>query len=202
MRSRATSVRTVATIGNFDGVHLGHQHDATAAQAANDRLPVVAVTFEPHPMAAAPEHAPERLTNLAQRAALLEQAGADHVLAIPFSREIATWTSRSSSSGCCSMPFTCRRWWSAPTFASAPRLLATYTPCVRSGFFEKVLKAIAIGLDGGPQVWSSTYIRSRLAAGDVEGAAEALGRPYSVTGVVSRGDQRGRELGFLRPPMC
>ena len=53
-----------------------------------------------------------------------------------------------------------------------------------------------IALDGGPQVWSSTYVRTCLLAGDVEGAAEALGRPYTVTGIVVKGDQRGRELGF------
>ncbi len=53
-----------------------------------------------------------------------------------------------------------------------------------------------IALDGGPQVWSSTYVRHCLAAGDVEGAAEALGRPFAVRGVVVRGDQRGRELGL------
>ncbi len=56
--------------------------------------------------------------------------------------------------------------------------------------------AEGIALDGGPQVWSSTYVRTCLAAGDVAGAAEALGRPFSVRGVVVRGDQRGRELGF------
>ncbi|MEO5663484.1 MAG: riboflavin kinase, partial [Nocardioides sp.] len=50
--------------------------------------------------------------------------------------------------------------------------------------------------DGGPQVWSSTYIRNCLTAGDVAGAAEALGRPFAVRGVVVKGDQRGRELGF------
>ena len=53
-----------------------------------------------------------------------------------------------------------------------------------------------IALDGGPQVWSSTYVRTCLAAGDVEGAAEALGRPFSVVGHVVRGDLRGRELGY------
>ena len=51
--------------------------------------------------------------------------------------------------------------------------------------------AEGIALDGGPQVWSSTYVRTCLAAGDVAGAAEALGRPYAVRGVVVRGDQRG-----------
>jgi riboflavin kinase/FMN adenylyltransferase len=57
-------------------------------------------------------------------------------------------------------------------------------------------EAEGIALDGGPQVWSSTYVRTCLATGDVAGAAEALGRPYAVRGVVVRGDQRGRELGF------
>jgi riboflavin kinase/FMN adenylyltransferase len=56
--------------------------------------------------------------------------------------------------------------------------------------------AEGIPLDGGPMVWSSTYVRTCLAAGDVAGAAEALGRPYAVRGVVVRGDQRGRELGY------
>jgi riboflavin kinase/FMN adenylyltransferase len=51
-------------------------------------------------------------------------------------------------------------------------------------------------LDAGPMVWSSTYVRQCLAAGDVAGAAEALGRPYAVRGAVVRGDQRGRELGY------
>jgi riboflavin kinase/FMN adenylyltransferase len=56
--------------------------------------------------------------------------------------------------------------------------------------------AEGIPLDGGPMVWSSTYVRTCLAAGDVAGAAEALGHPYAVRGVVVQGDQRGRDLGF------
>jgi riboflavin kinase/FMN adenylyltransferase len=61
---------------------------------------------------------------------------------------------------------------------------------------EQGFTAEGIELDGGPMVWSSTYVRTCLAAGDVVGAAEALGRPYSVRGVVVKGDQRGRELGY------
>ncbi len=56
--------------------------------------------------------------------------------------------------------------------------------------------AEGVELDGGPQVWSSTYVRTCLAAGDVAGAAQALGRPFAVRGVVVRGDQRGREIGY------
>ena len=61
---------------------------------------------------------------------------------------------------------------------------------------ERGFTAEGIPLDGGPMVWSSTYVRTCLAAGDVAGAAEALGHPYAVRGVVVRGDERGRELGY------
>ena len=57
-------------------------------------------------------------------------------------------------------------------------------------------RAEGIALDGGPQVWSSTYVRNCLLSGDVEGAAEALGHPFTVRGEVVKGDQRGRELGY------
>jgi riboflavin kinase/FMN adenylyltransferase len=56
--------------------------------------------------------------------------------------------------------------------------------------------AEGIPLDGGPQVWSSTYVRNCLLSGDVSGAAEALGHPFTVRGEVVKGDQRGRELGY------
>jgi riboflavin kinase / FMN adenylyltransferase len=61
---------------------------------------------------------------------------------------------------------------------------------------EHGFTAEGIALDGGPQVWSSTYVRNCLAAGDVAGAAEALGHPFTVRGEVVKGDQRGRTLGF------
>jgi riboflavin kinase/FMN adenylyltransferase len=57
-------------------------------------------------------------------------------------------------------------------------------------------ETVGVPLDGGPQVWSSTYCRQCLATGDVAGAAEALGRPFAVRGTVVEGDKRGRELGY------
>ncbi len=188
---------TVVSIGNFDGVHLGHQHVIrAAAQAADGKYPVVAVTFDPHPMAVLrPEHAPAQLTSISQRAELLEQAGADHLLAIPFSREIAAWT-----------PDQFIQWVLIDTLHATTVVVgANFRFGARAAGDSHTLAAagqklgfevISIDLDGGPQVWSSTYIRACLGEGDVEGAAEALGRPYSVSGVVTRGDQRGRELGF------
>jgi len=86
---------TVVVIGNFDGVHLGHQRVLARARetAASRGLTVVAVTFDPHPMAVLrPEHAPTQLTTVERRAELLAEAGADHVLALPFDRDMASWT--------------------------------------------------------------------------------------------------------------
>ena len=84
---------TAVTVGNFDGVHLGHQHvirraREVAADVGAER--VVAVTFDPHPISVLrPEHAPTALTTIDTRVDLLAEAGVDDVLVIPFSREIA-----------------------------------------------------------------------------------------------------------------
>ena len=86
---------TVVVIGNFDGVHRGHQSVIGRAREVADRegRALVAVTFDPHPMAVLrPEHAPSALTTLDVRVALLADVGVDHVFALPFSREIAAWS--------------------------------------------------------------------------------------------------------------
>ena len=102
---------------------------------------------------------------------------------------------RSSSSGCWSAACTRGPSWSAPTSGSAARAVRRRGHAARGGPpHDFVVEGIA--LDGGPQVWSSTYVRTCLAAGDVEGAAEALGRPFTRPRHRRRGDQRGRELGY------
>jgi riboflavin kinase/FMN adenylyltransferase len=191
--------RTVVTIGNFDGVHLGHQHVLRRAREVADELGVsrvVAVIFDPHPIAVLrPEHAPPTLTDIDSRVRLLDRAGADAVLVVPFSREVAAW--------------------SPEQFVKQVIVDALHAQAVVVGanfrFGNKAAGDVAtlrelgatmdftaegIPLDGGPQVWSSTYIRNCLAAGDVEGAAEALGRTFTVRGEVVEGDRRGRELGY------
>ena len=92
-------------------------------------------------------------------------------------------------------PARAARSWSARTSASASGPPETSRTLAELGAAHG-FAAEGVALDGGPQVWSSTYIRNCLAAGDVEGAAEALGHPFAVRGVVVKGDQRGRELGY------
>jgi riboflavin kinase/FMN adenylyltransferase len=190
--------RTVVVIGNFDGVHLGHQHVIGRARerADADGLRVVAVTFDPHPMAVLrPDHAPLTLTDLDTRCDLLARAGADDVFVIRFSREIAAWTPEEFIERILVDGLHARHVVVGANFRFGNRAsgdVATLTRAREAGDFE----VEGIALDGGPQVWSSTYVRTCLTAGDVEGAAEALGRPYSVAGEVVEGDRRGRELGF------
>jgi len=187
------------TIGNFDGMHLGHQHVVrrtreVAADVGADH--VVAVTFDPHPIAVLrPEHAPPTLTTIDQRLRLLGDAGVDGVWVLPFSREIASWTPEEFID----------RVLVAGLHAKAVVVGGNFRFGNRAAGDCNLLRAVGeehdfvleeVDLDGGPQVWSSTYVRTCLAAGDVAGAAEALGRPFTVRGMVVEGDKRGRELGY------
>jgi len=190
--------RTVVVIGNFDGVHLGHRHVVQRARELADRdgLRVVAATFDPHPMAVLrPEHAPLTLTDIDRRSLLLAQAGVDDVFVIPFSREIAAWTPVEFIDRVLVNGLHARHVVVGANFRFGARASGDVAALVEAGR-ERDFDTEGIALDGGPQVWSSTYVRTCLAAGDVEGAAEALGRPYSIVGRVIEGDHRGRELGY------
>jgi riboflavin kinase/FMN adenylyltransferase len=191
--------RTVVTIGNFDGVHLGHRHVVSRAREAATRLGadrVVAVTFDPHPMAVLrPEHAPPTLSGIDERVGLLVGAGVDDVLVLPFDRDMADWSPETFVSRVLVDTLHALGVVVGVNFRFGKRAagdVALLAELGRRDGFE----AEGVPLDGGPQVWSSTYVRTCLAAGDVAGAAEALGRPVSVRGVVQRGDRRGRELGY------
>lgn len=189
---------TVVVIGNFDGVHLGHRHVVSRARELADRrgVRVVAVTFDPHPMAVLrPEHAPTTLTAVDERAELLGDCGADAVLVMPFDRGVAAWTPEEFVERVLVDALHAAVVVVGANFRFGNKAAGDVATLRQAGE-RHGFEAEGIALDGGPQVWSSTYVRMSLAAGDVAGAAEALGRPYAVRGVVVRGDQRGRDLGF------
>ena len=190
--------RTVVTIGNFDGVHLGHQHVIRRAGevAAALGVDVVAVTFDPHPIAVLrPEHAPPTLTSIEDRTRLLAEAGVDDVLVVPFTRELAGWSPERFVEEILVDALHARAVVVGANFRFGNRASGDVA-MLREAGEKHDFSVEGIALDGGPQVWSSTYVRNCLAAGDVEGAAEALGRLFTVRGTVARGDRRGRELGF------
>ena len=189
--------RTVVTNGNFDGVHRGHLRVlAEARRVAGDDGHVVAVTFDPHPMAVLrPEHAPTMLSDIATRADLLADAGADDVLVLPFSRDVAAWTPGEFIDRVVVSALHAEAVVVGANFRFGNRAAGDCNTLREAGV-DQGFVCVPVELDGGPQVWSSTYVRTCLLEGDVAGAAEALGRPFTVRGVVARGDQRGRELGF------
>lgn len=191
--------RTAVTIGNFDGMHLGHQHVVRRTREVAGDVGVgrvVAVTFDPHPMAVLrPEHAPTMLTTLDQRLQLLGQAGVDDVLVIPFSRDIAAWTPLEFIQRVLLDALHVKAVVVGANFRFGSRAAGDCN-LLRDAGAEHDFVVEELSLDGGPQVWSSTYVRTCLSAGDVSGAAEALGRDFAVRGPVVEGDKRGRDLGF------
>ncbi|WP_148614553.1 bifunctional riboflavin kinase/FAD synthetase [Nocardioides rubriscoriae] len=189
---------TAVTVGNFDGVHRGHRAVVARARQRADELgcPLVTVTFDPHPMAVLrPEHAPSMLTTLEERAALLAEVGVDHVFALPFDMDVASWTPQEFVDRVLVSALHARAVVVGANFRFGHRAGGDVAFLAAAGAVAG-FAAEGVLLDGGPQVWSSTYIRTCLAAGDVAGAAEALGRPFAVRGEVVQGDQRGRELGY------
>jgi riboflavin kinase/FMN adenylyltransferase len=156
----------------------------------------VAVTFDPHPKSVLrPEHAPTTITDIETRAVLLHGAGGDAVLALPFDRGVAAWSPEEFAQRVLADALHAAVVVVGANFRYGTRASGDVATLTASGQ-QLGFRAVGVTLDGGPQVWSSTYVRTCLAAGDVAGAAEALGRLFTVRGVVVRGDRRGRELGF------
>jgi len=192
---------SVVTLGNFDGVHKGHQAVlATVVQKALDRGPdgthAVAVTFQPHPVAVLhPERAPQIITSPEQRLELLSRTGLDAVLVMEFTRELALWTPERFIVDV----FVKALGASLVVVGEDTRFGVRNSGDVRTlrqlgakhGF--EVLALTDIG-EGGR--WSSSRVRALVTAGDVSGATEILGRPHRVAGEVVHGDHRGRELGY------
>ena len=191
--------RTVVSIGNFDGVHRGHAHVLRQARETADRLGVdtgVAVTFDPHPRAVLrPEHAPPTLTSIETRARLLEATGVDATLVVGFDRGVAGWSPTEFIDRILVEALHAAAVVVGSNFRYGAKAAGEVATLVEAGG-SRGFETVGVPLDGGPQVWSSTYVRQCLATGDVAGASEALGRPFTVRGTVVEGDKRGREMGY------
>jgi riboflavin kinase/FMN adenylyltransferase len=189
----------VATIGEFDGVHRGHQRVVDRAReiAQVRRLPVVAITFDPHPdEVIRPGSHPPLLTTARRRGELLAGLGADAVFVLPFNLEF----SRLSPDEFVHVVLSERLHAAAVVVGENFRFghkAAGDVPMLAAlgEKYDFTAEGVPLLVDDGVTI-SSTYIRERLADGDVAGAARALGRPHRVEGVVVRGHMRGRGLGF------
>ncbi|WP_238014694.1 bifunctional riboflavin kinase/FAD synthetase [Dactylosporangium sp. AC04546] len=200
--------RAVATIGVFDGVHRGHQQiiGHTVKRAGELGVQSVVITFDPHPSEVVrPGSHPAVLTEPARKAELIEALGVDVLCVIPFTVEYSRL--------------------SPEAFVHDALVEHLHTALIVVGenfrfghkaagdvdLLRRLGRTFGFGVEGAPlvadegTVFSSTYIRACVDAGDVVAASRALGRPHRLEGVVVRGDQRGRELGFptanlLTPP--
>lgn len=191
--------KSVVTVGNFDGVHLGHSHVLSRAHeiaASLGDLPVVAITFDPHPMVVLrPDHAPTMLTTIDERARLLEAAGADFLLVLAFDKEMAQWSPEEFVRRILVDTLHTEVVVVGENFRFGHRAAGT-VDVLRELGETYGFRCEAIALDGSGRPWSSSLVRERLADGDVAGAAAALGRAYTVEGVVVRGERRGQQLGY------
>lgn len=187
---------TAVTIGNFDGVHRGHQALLAATRAAAGDGEVVAITFDPHPVAVfAPERAPRMLTTLERRVALLKQHGADHVRVLDFGPEMAAWSPEEFVERVVVEQCGARAVVVGAGFRYGSRASGSIETLREAGA-RHGFTAEEFELAGDGEPFSSTRTRAAVAAGRMREAADLLGRPHEVEGTVIVGDRRGRDLGY------
>ncbi len=189
----------IVTIGNFDGVHRGQRAilDLVVARAKDAGAPPVVVTFEPHPLAVlAPERVPPRLSTLEQKERLLDEAGIEVVLVVRFTREFSRLPARLFVRDFLVEKLAVEEIYVGSGFVFGHR---------REGdlpLLRQLGEGFGFAAFGVPEVHhkgeriSSTRIRRAVSEGGVGEAWEMLGRPYSLTGLIARGDRMGQKLGW------
>ncbi|MBM4523522.1 bifunctional riboflavin kinase/FAD synthetase [Rhodococcus hoagii] len=200
--------RCVLTIGVFDGVHRGHaQLISRAVDAARQRgIPSVLMTFDPHPAEVVrPGSHPAQLTTLPRRAELAEELGIDVFCVMPFTTEFMKLSPERYVHEILVERLHVSEVVVGENFTFGRKAAGNVDLLRRTGArFGFAVDGVNL-LAEHAVTFSSTYIRSCVDAGDVAAAAEALGRPHRVEGVVVHGDGRGRGLGFptanIAPPM-
>jgi riboflavin kinase/FMN adenylyltransferase len=190
---------SIVALGNFDGFHLGHQAvvSRAVARAFHERRPVIAATFDPHPVKFfRPGVPPFRLTTLDQREALFAHAGADAMLVFEFGAELASMDAEAFVADVLGKRIGAAGVVTGDDFSFGKGRTGD------AALLAKVGREHGIGAEAVAQVVldgeriSSGRIREALIAGDTATATHMLTRDYAIEGVVLRGDRRGRELGY------
>jgi riboflavin kinase/FMN adenylyltransferase len=198
-----TQKNTVITIGNFDGVHLGHRKiiEMTLSHARQRGGEAIAYTFRPHPQVALrPGANIQLLSTYDEKIELLEALGLDEVVEEPFSREFSTIEPDRFFSDIILRKLNASEIIVGYDFAfgkgRAGHLEALEAFCKDSGVKLTVVPPLRIPPGNAGEIVSSSRIRQHLSDGKIEEASRLLGRSFSYKGVVIKGEQRGRKLGF------
>ncbi|MGW3658433.1 bifunctional riboflavin kinase/FAD synthetase [Streptomyces sp. NPDC005151] len=195
--------RGVVTIGSYDGVHRGHQLIIGRAvdRARELGVPSVVVTFDPHPSEVVrPGSHPPLLAPHHRRAELMAELGVDALLILPFTTEFSKLAPADFIVKVLVDKLHAQLVIEGPNFRFGHRAAGNVQLLTEFGatydYGVEVIDLVLSGEAGGGEPFSSTLTRRLVAEGDVAGAAEVLGRPHRVEGIVVRGAQRGRALGF------
>jgi len=190
---------TALTVGNFDGVHLGHRAmlDRLAAISRERKLASCVMTFEPHPREFfAPERAPTRLTSLREKLELLAGLAVERVHVQRFDDDFARISAEEFIRAVLIDALQVRWILVGDDFRFGARRQGDFELLRQAGLTSgfEVMRMDSVMADGVRV--SSTAVRELLAVGDLDGAARLLGRPYSISGRVVRGRRLGSQLGF------
>lgn len=192
------STPTVLTIGVFDGVHRGHQHliGSAVARARELGIQSAVLTFDPHPdLITRPERHRLYLSSLERRAELIAQLGVDILVILPFNREIMALSALEFMQQITNA-FALQELWVGYDFALGRKREGNVTRLAEiGGELGYTVHPVAAFVEDGVAL-SSSRIRAALAEGSIEVATAMLGHEFSVDGLVVRGDQRGRTIGF------
>ena len=190
---------TVLTIGNYDGLHLGHRAmlERLTARARERGLPTAVMTFEPHPRELlAPDQAPARLTSLREKLLLLEGCGVERAYVLHFTRQLAGLTAEQFIGDVLVRGLDAKHLVVGDDFRFGKGRAGDFAMLeregARRGFGVEAMHTVEVD---GERV-SSSAVREALAGGHLEHAGRLLGRPYSISGRVIHGLKVGRRLGF------
>ncbi len=189
----------LATVGNFDGVHLGHQRIFATLRERVEPVggTVVAITFNPHPQKVLhPDSAPRLIATREQKIRLLGEAGAEVMLDLPFTRELAGLSPEEFVQRTLLRSLAIREIHVGRNFRFGRDRAGDFETLERLGRKHGFVAVPITGVRHGGERISSSRVRKALGAGDVRLAAELLGREEELTGTVVEGDRRGRAIGF------
>jgi len=190
---------SAVAIGNFDGVHLGHQAViGEAGRIARDAgIPWAVLSFEPHPRTLfRPDDAPFRLTPFRIKARHIEKMGVDALIVLHFDAELAGLSADDFVHKVLIKGLNAHHVVSGYDFVFGHKRAGNCELLLHKGKREGFDFTCVSAVDDGAKVYSSTQVRTCLKQGDPRGAAAMLGRPFEIEGRIEYGDARGRSIGF------